>query len=114
MRAAILLMLLALVGCSSVPKKTYVEPEDELVQACIRQCNVGKTQCRANGQEAYKRCRNNYEWREREFQFCRAQGGGFCMKPERCKPADVSHCTQGYDACFSDCGGRIEIEDPEG
>lgn len=105
-------MVALLAGCAT-SKKEYIEPEGGYGDDCISACNVVRTECRARGQDYHRQCREQYDYQMRQFNFCRQQGGRFCVKPERCRPPELKICSDQYDGCFLSCGGRIEVTDPE-
>lgn len=112
-KLAIAIILAVLFGCTSAPKKEYVAPEDPSVQECIGDCQSNKTQCAAYAHDQYRRCRHDYEYRERVYRDCVARGGTFCIKPESCKPPRTSYCQDQYDGCYQACGGIIRTIEPE-
>lgn len=107
----ILIVILAavLAGCAS--NKEYVAPDNPDVQECISSCSSVRTQCRAQAQDTYKICRNNYEFEEQRYNYCVRTGNKACMKPPRCPPPETRHCTNRYDGCYQSCGGEIRVGD---
>jgi hypothetical protein len=104
---ALFAVVLSLAACSSAPKKQYIEPDDPEIDACIRQCNVVKVDCRDTARERYDWCRTQYEYKRAEYQRCVASGGKLCFAPTPCPGLQVKACTQQYDDCFQGCGGII-------
>ena len=98
---------LFLAACSSTGSRQYIQPEGAIADDCISSCNVVRTRCRANAQDMYRRCRQEYEYRKQQHDYCVSQGGTFCMQPERCTPSRTQHCQDQYDGCFQQCGGII-------
>ena len=103
----LVVLVLSMAGCSSAPKKEYIEPDDPEIDACIRQCNVVKVQCRDRARENYDWCRRNYEYKRTEYQRCVAATGKFCIAPRPCPGLEVKACIVQYDDCFEGCGGII-------
>ncbi len=110
-----LALSLALFGtaCTNQPKKTYIESDDPKVQQCISQCNVEKVRCSTEVTDAYKRCQNSRDYRMRQYNYCKQTGQTGCVPPGRCPTPRTKQCKTGYDQCYWQCGGRIEVEDPE-
>lgn len=103
-----LCLLLALFAGGVEAKKIYHEGDDPQVADCVDHCNVVKMKCRAQARDEYQYCKNIYQQRVREYNWCRGSGGRFCTKPDRCPIMQTAHCTNGYDSCFVSCGGTIE------
>lgn len=113
LRVALFVLLFGLSACSSTPSKQYIEPDSADGQACVSECSTNKTRCVAQGQDNYRRCREELSWRERQFQHCRQSGGRFCVKPQPCPPPQRDHCQNFYEGCFRGCGGIIHTEEDD-
>ena len=105
--AALAATVLVLAACSSTGSREYIEPEGPIADDCISSCKAVRTRCRAQAQDMYKRCRQEYDYRRQQHDYCVAQGGSWCIAPEPCRPSRTQHCQDQYDGCFQQCGGII-------
>ena len=106
-RTVLVAITVFLAACASTNSKQYIEPEGAIADDCISSCNAVRTRCRAQSQDMYRRCRQEYDYRKRQHDYCVAQGGTFCIAPEPCRPFRTEHCQDQYDGCFQQCGGII-------
>lgn len=108
-------MLVALVlagltsGCADrFTERTLIPPQGEGSSACLDNCNLQMEECRSRQLTREDGCERQRALMETDYQACLEGGGSGCQAPETCLGADFSVCDQGYEMCFTQCGGRVE------
>jgi hypothetical protein len=105
------LVIAVLSGCSpSVYETRLIPPGEPEGQACLARCDLLKTQCRQRQETRRSECQTRYAAAKSDYQMCLSNRARNCRAPDTCLAPDLSICDQQYEACFANCGGRVERE----
>lgn len=107
--------LLLLTGCQTV-RYEYTPPVTPEGRQCVVQCSAVREMCRANeNQRADYKEQMCEERSEHTYYMCMKRAGRDAKQQEKCSDkrmyckeyADVYHCNDEYNQCFTICGGSV-------
>jgi hypothetical protein len=96
-------------GCADrLTERSLIPPAGDDSGTCLDRCNLQRDECRSRQLAREEGCEAQRAILETDYQACREGGGSRCRAPDTCLGPDFSVCDQGYEMCFTDCGGRVE------
>jgi len=118
MTKAINLLLISaalfLSACAASSRWSYVPPEGDQGQSCIRECQRSFDQCIIQAQTVYDECLKEQKFERRLYENCDAgmagtlpNNRGGCTPPSDCPPPKIRECRTTYNECYQSCGGQV-------
>jgi len=88
----------------------YLPPESAEGRSCTQECMTKKTQCEQVVNKEFDQQKLNLQ---RGYQECllsqaSARSPILCYDPSKSIQPDYSNCLANHNACFQNCGGRVE------
>ena len=115
-----IIICLALGGCSMFdtgPQVAYryFPPNTDSGLLCVATCNNSKMLCRQNEEQKYRQCKMTEDIRRLAEENCRLRNtkdksNSYCHSSwgETCWSPRYTECTESYQECYQNCGGKVE------
>ena len=106
--AMLLAWVLLAAGCGPRIQYVYTPPASAEGRVCTSQCANAQQQCHSQQNASHQNCERQHDAAMRSYRACQEAKGKNCQSPPSCYSPSRSECDNPYNACFTNCGGRIE------